>query len=79
MREAYAEATGHGVRFPRKPFAFRLDPAAIVFPGEAEDGAAEWQLFNWTIESHVLSLALRSGTHRSAIIERTMEHRDLSF
>jgi 4'-phosphopantetheinyl transferase len=73
LREAYAKATGHGVRFPREPFALRLDPAAIVFPGEAEEGAAEWQLFNWTTtESHVLSLAVRSGTHRSGIIERTM-------
>jgi hypothetical protein len=33
-----------------------LDPTAIVFPGEAEEGAAERQLFNWTTESHVLSL-----------------------
>jgi 4'-phosphopantetheinyl transferase len=81
LREAYVKAAGGGLNFPNEEFAFQLDPLNILFTdGVARQETREWQLFNWSIEQHILSLATHCHEGRPiTIVQRIMAPNELTF
>ena len=81
LREAYVKAAGGGLNFPNEEFVFQLDPLNILFTdGAARQETGEWQLFNWSVEQHILSLATHCHEGKPiTIAQRVMTPNELTF